>query len=594
MQDLSSILSGVLGILLIFNGAVFIHEWGHFLVAKWRGLKVDRFSLFGLGPALLKWQGKDGVTYCICALPFGAFVSIPQMSNPASLEGPAAERFGHLPVASATDKILVAFAGPLFNIVFALLLAGGVWWWGQPVQEALRTTQIGYVPQELKVSGNKRIPNPARLAGLMAGDTIERVDGQSPANFQDIIEAVALGSGRTKTGEPQVELTVRRGGKTFEVEVVPALVHFNPKSSATLRKIGVLPAQTLRVARVFQGSPASQAGLHAGDRLVSVNDQAIYHLRQIRDQLRNGGGTFRFKVERAGQTLTFNIAPVLRPTTKYLLEVLEPEGGKPALELVPDYPPKAALADFTQAEAACDFLLFKRSKGALKGLPESSAVLRSINGVRPKSFQQLLDETGKAGPWELVWEKEGKMGRTLLPSEASFREVPPVLTPWIGIQHSGELVLVHPAPPAQIRDVFTRTFRTLGSLLNPQSDIGLSQLSGPLGIGRLVYRLSSSETYAWQFALAFAVFLNINLAVLNLLPIPVLDGGHIVAATLEKVLGRKIPESWLARLQGLFALLFLFLMIYVLFHDTVRWSGDHSLQAERARLESHLVPLPRP
>src|SRR5690606_17425228 len=109
-------------VLLLFNGSIVVHELGHYLAARWRGLKVERFSLFGLGPKLISWRGKDGVEYCICAIPFGAYVALPQLAEMRALEGEG-EPKEKLPPISYADKMYVAGAGPFFNLILAVVLA---------------------------------------------------------------------------------------------------------------------------------------------------------------------------------------------------------------------------------------------------------------------------------------------------------------------------------------------------------------------------------------------------------------------------------------------------------------------------------------
>ena len=585
-----STLSGILGILLIFNGAVFVHEWGHFLAARWRGLKVDRFSIFGLGPALFQWKGKSGVTYCICALPFGAFVSIPQMVNPSSLETSETTSPEHLPVATTIDKIIIASAGPVFNILFALVLATIVWWQGHPVRASFQTTTVGYVPETIAISDHHVLPSPAYLAGLQPGDKIIAIDQQPVADFRDIIEAIALGSQRTPEGDPFTVLTIKRGEDRLDIDVFPALVRSNPHTQNTMRKIGIFPSQTLRVGHVFKNSPAKQAGVLPQDVIVAVDGWSIYHFQQLNDRFQTDAVSFALQVRRQGSLHTYHITPVNRPLTKPFLSVSLPSDDGASMECIPYDARHMSPEEATDPATNTSLLLFQLPKSSLKNPPPSKAVLHAVNGQSIPHLQALSEAFRLPAPWVLTWKKDQKIGTSTLPAGTRFQTVRPTFTRFIGIQHSPELIITHPTPISQIKSTFQRTFRTLSSLVHPQSNIGLSQLSGPLGIGRLIYRLSTAEQYAWQFALAFAVFLNINLAVLNLLPIPVLDGGHITIALLNKILRRDIPEKWIAFVQGSFAVIFIFIMVYVLFQDTLRWSGDHTLEAEQERLNHHYIP----
>src|SRR6476620_1739703 len=110
------------------------------------------------------------------------------------------------------------------------------------------------------------------------------------------------------------------------------------------------------------------------------------------------------------------------------------------------------------------------------------------------------------------------------------------MKPRIGIQWdtSGIVSIQHPSPIEQVYNSVTSTLKTIGAVASPKSDVKLQHLSGPVGIGRIYYLLFQSER-GWQLALWFSVILNVNLAILNMLPIPVLDGGHIVLALIESI-----------------------------------------------------------
>src|SRR3954470_20416995 len=109
--------------------SIFIHELGHFLVARWRKLVVPRFSIFGIGNPIVSWKWR-GVEYCICWLPIGAYVMIPQLSDLGNFEGEVPAEAAGLPPAGYLSKVLVALAGPAANVLLALVLACVVWFVG--------------------------------------------------------------------------------------------------------------------------------------------------------------------------------------------------------------------------------------------------------------------------------------------------------------------------------------------------------------------------------------------------------------------------------------------------------------------------------
>src|SRR5476649_2254011 len=177
-------------VVLLFNLLIGVHELGHFLAAKWRGLKVDRFAIWFGKPV---WKKKiNGVEYALGWIPAGGYVALPQMATMEMIEGkggdeekiiePFAERVGGdlketkidaLPNVSPLDKIIVAFAGPLFSFGLAIVFAFVVWGVGKPGDATGNSTMVGWVDPT----------GPAGLAGLQVGDTILEVDGHPVKNF---------------------------------------------------------------------------------------------------------------------------------------------------------------------------------------------------------------------------------------------------------------------------------------------------------------------------------------------------------------------------------------------------------------------------
>src|SRR5688572_12011711 len=160
----------VIEVLLLFNLLIFVHELGHFLAARWRGLKIERFAIWFGKPI---WKTKIGdVEYCLGTIPAGGYVSLPQMAPMEAIEGKGEERKEPLPPISAMDKIIVAFAGPLFSFLLAVAFAVVVWGVGKPM-DVDKTTTIGWVDQD----------GPAWKAGLRPGDRILEVDNQPVSQF---------------------------------------------------------------------------------------------------------------------------------------------------------------------------------------------------------------------------------------------------------------------------------------------------------------------------------------------------------------------------------------------------------------------------
>ena len=152
-------------VIVLFNLIIIVHELGHFLAAKWRGLVIEKFGVW-FGKPLWEKEIK-GVKYSLGCIPAGGFVALPQMAPMEMLEGEVENDRKNLPEASSIDRIIVAFAGPLFSFMLAIVCAMVIWQVGRPVSESEMTTTIGYVETD----------SPAEKAGLLAGDTILEIDG---------------------------------------------------------------------------------------------------------------------------------------------------------------------------------------------------------------------------------------------------------------------------------------------------------------------------------------------------------------------------------------------------------------------------------
>src|ERR1041385_7061480 len=172
-----------LEVLLLFNLLIGVHELGHFLAAKWRGLKIDRFAIWFGKPI---WKKKiNGVEYALGWIPAGGYVALPQMATMEAIEGKGESSGQPLPAVSPLDKIIVAVAGPLFSFLLAVVFAFVVWVVGKPVNDADNSTTIGWVAQ----TDDEGNPGPAWKAGLRPGDNILEVDGHPVSRFAPFSKA---------------------------------------------------------------------------------------------------------------------------------------------------------------------------------------------------------------------------------------------------------------------------------------------------------------------------------------------------------------------------------------------------------------------
>ena len=436
----------LLEVLLLFNLLIVVHELGHFLAARWRGLYIEKFGVW-FGKPLWK-KTINGVQYSLGSLPFGGFVALPQLAPMDIIEGKADLDRARLPKISALDKIIVAVAGPLFSLLLALCFAVIVWAVGHPVSEADSTTVIGYVTPD----------SPAQKVGLQPGDRILSIDGKPVRRFMGMNDSVSWDVVRSEG--KKIAVKFQRDGKVQTVWVEPYKAETRGWRRKSVRQLLVYPAETPIIAKVEANTPAAAAGLRSGDIVHGFNQTPIYHPIALLEYIsKHPNEELVLQVERDGSRLDVRVKPTLLPTA-----------------------------------------------GEMK--------------------------------------------------------------PRIGIQwdSTGIVSIQHPNPIEQVYNSVTSTLKTIGAVASPKSDVKLQHLSGPVGIWNIYVRLFEAEG-GWKLALWFSVILNVNLAILNMLPIPVLDGGHIVLALIESVRRKPVNMRVLEVVQTSCAVVIIGYMLYITFFD---------------------------
>ena len=579
MTDIAEIFSNtwaIILVLLFFGGSIFVHELGHFLAAKMRGLKVIKFSI-GFGPAIFSRKGKDGCEYLVGALPLGGYVAIPQLADLSALEGTDSSEGKNLPKASCTDKVIVSAAGAFFNLLLAAFLGLFVWIFGVPASDSEATTVVGYVSKTLTGADGKSVDSPAHKAGLLPGDKILSVDGSKVSDFMQIIEKIAIGSGRTANGSPKAVLEIQRDADIFPVEVFPELIKTNPSSGDEIRMIGISPAMTMKIGTLMEGSPAKAGGAKPGDIVVSINGQKLYSNMQLSDILAKveEGETVELGVIRNGTPTSLKIAPAKIALTKSLCKVKLPDKAgflsfisvspknpsKTSAETIKLFSEEAAYPQFSKIEAGD--ILYRVGQTRIESLSQLNALINA--GLGPDGAAMFFSDENM------------KLKSVYLPAGSTSEILPPREKMMLGYILENVIVVRHPSIAKQFRDSLERTYSAMASLVNPQSDVGIASLAGPVDIGRVIYKLSLTDI---SLMLSFAVLLNVNLAILNMLPVPVLDGGHILFAIISKIRGGPIPPNVFGAIQAAFTLLFLSLMVYVVYYGMLRWSGDSRYERE--------------
>jgi regulator of sigma E protease len=302
--------------------------------------------------------------------------------------------------------------------------------------------------------------------------------------------------------------------------------------------------------------------LRPGDTILEVDGYPVHHFAPPSQDsvtwriVTSENTNIVIKYMRDGQEATANAIPYHRPTKWYerkaLRQVLIASAMKPVIDEVATNSP-AALAGLNNG----DEIISLDGKKIYSPLAIATAEASMSNGpVRP---MQLSVRRGNE-----------EFERTLLP----VRPIQPTNSPpSLGIVAWGEqtnMLLVHPNPWDQIKSSVGQIVGTLRVLVTPKSEVSVQQLGGAVMIVRVYYNLFQDED-GWRRVLWFSVILNVNLALLNLLPLPVLDGGHIVLALVEAIRRRPISVRLLQSIQTGFAALIIGFMIYIAFFDTGDW-----------------------
>jgi len=464
-------------VLVVFNLMIVVHELGHFLAARWRGLRVDKFQIW-FGKCIWK-KTIDGVQYGLGTIPAGGFVSLPQMAMEA-IEGKSDA--DDLPPVSPLDKIIVAFAGPLFSFLLAILFAVVVWIVKYPESRASNSTTIGFVEEG----------SPAEKAGLLPGDTVQTIDGRAVTTFGGMSESIQWEVISSK--KDRLEFEVVRDGKTLKIPVdapvgkVPDSVKRYQRIflRPPLRQVGVGPESTpVLVGKIMENSPAAAAGLKEGDQIVAMDGKALYNFYgMVQHVSRNNPDSVLFKILRDGQTMEIAVKP----------RVPEDLG---------DYPKERRM-----------------------GMGE----MQQGDPRRPLQFRD--NQLKRDNPVALI--------------------VKPLKT----------------------------MYNTITAVTTPGSGVSAAHLSGAPMIVYIYYKLFKNPD-GWRLVLWFSVFLNVNLAIMNLLPIPVLDGGHITMSLYEMIVRRPVPAEILKVLYTGCAFLLFGFMIFIAGFDFRDIFDDVTVQQKK-------------
>lgn len=570
---------------LFISILIFIHEFGHFAFAKLFGVKVLTFSI-GFGPKVLKVRGKE-TEYCIGVLPFGGFV---KMLEEGKAEQPILpeERHRTFEAQPLWKRVVIVLAGPAMNLVFPVALYTSVY---LEDKEFLPPT-VGAV-----------FPGKAAEGKLFAGDTITAIDGQPVQSFPEVQKAFAK-----HAGQP-MHVTLDREGKSVEVEVTPNdEVEVVEPSELDLfehvGRVGIAPTFAASVIGIPRtDSPAWRAGLRTFDRITAVNGRKVETLLDLQKVLSQNRGdnvvlTYVRPVpvpQGLGGLCDF---AVLETGIASLAPKPRPEGAANR-ELDPDARARDVF-DRTGIEGVEMYVAFvpEGSSEHKMGLRAGDRITE-LDGIPQKMWKverrggHSTDDNSMVGTLlrepnrmhELVWTRDGERmaGTFQLRKERwdddlgqHYERYVFRTTHWQPRVADKLVPNPHPIFYAVKRGFEETTsaikFIVVGFVRIAQGRVSLATVSGPITLYDVAGDAGAKGTTYFVWAMAVT---SVNLGLLNLLPIPVLDGGHLLLFFVEWV--RRRPVSVRTRaLSSLVGISVLAVLMLVAFKNDVsrKWNWD--------------------
>jgi len=540
----------IIGITIALGLLIFVHELGHFLLAKKAGVGVKKFSL-GFGPKLIgkKWGETE---YIISAFPLGGYVKL-EGESPDEEPGDKEKSFNEKP---PLVKLSVVAAGPIFNIIFAILTMTVIYWVGI-------TTLSPFVAEVEKGM-------PAEKAGLKYGDEVISINNNEVNSWDDMTNIIHTGAGK------RLEFTIKREEKILKKTIIPVekevINVFGEKNKVGL--IGILPTTLApRVGRIQKGSLADRSGLRPGDLIKIVGEK---------------------KIEAWNQLEAIDISDLSKPIRVVLQRQKDTEAKDRTFEnieiMIPVNTPglKGGLPQVLGIDST-ELFIEKLEKGYpadLAGLKPYDKIIR-VNEKDVKSWMEL-EEVIRKSPGEKIEmeiERDGERKRlTLIPRTEGKRNI---LDERIDVGIIGaysaniytdpKVKFIKASLPAAFVHSVERTgnltvlmFKGIYMLITGK--ISSKNISGPIAIAKMAGDQAKKGAYEFAF---FVAFISINLGIINFIPLgTITDGGLILLFIIEGIIGRQINLKLREFTQYVGIVLIVTLMGFAIYNDFTRYLGD--------------------
>ncbi len=518
MSALNLTLSFVFAFVLLLGVLITVHEFGHFIVAKLCGVRVLKFSIgfgspIGFGRFRLRWE-RNGTEYVIAWVPLGGFVKmlgeIPgEEESPEALADPS-HTLTHKPV---WQKLAVVFAGPAMNLLLPLVIFA---------------VTLGFgIDRPAPVVGAVERASPAAEAGILPGDGIVSIGGE-PVRWWDEVETRV----RENPGE-RLELIVTRGGEPRALSL-PVVDRAGLDVFRQTSRVGWLGVRHRREAATL-GIPgadaaAAAAGLRSGDRVVAVGERPVEDWvgfagayaeapagTPVTLRVERARGEYVPGAEREDETLALPVPALgdvhalgVEPAT-VLVSFVKPDGAAAAagleagdLILAVDGKPVGSFASFAEGVRASE------------GRELQVTYARSGRTTTTRVTPELVDDEAAGGRAQAYMVGIHAQDATLVGAVARDQELNPLRS--------------IPRAAAMTWEITALTVQAVKKIV--VGEIARNQIGGPIEIARQAH---SALEAGWERYLNLLILISVNLAILNLLPIPVLDGGQAVLFAMEGI-----------------------------------------------------------
>ncbi|GAB4569634.1 MAG: hypothetical protein Tsb0020_23950 [Haliangiales bacterium] len=540
--------------LLLVGVLVLIHELGHFAAAKLLDFKVLRFSL-GFGRPLVRATLGE-TEYQVGLMPLGGYVRILGEDGADVPSKDAGRSFHAKPL---WQRLLVVFAGPAANLLLPVFIYFVLF--------------AGHSHLPAAVIGDILEGGPAARAGLMAGDRVVAIDDSPVRYWEELERAVQGGAGEER------KLAVERADKTFEKYIVPIRQRVRQRTGQAVTRgfIGVTHAPFLPLVGVIDPrSPAALAGLRTGDLVISVDGEPVHSFRQLRELL-------AARPRRSSVVYLRGQTPAAVPP----LTVFRAHFA----DLVPDsrVAPDGARTVYTGLEPAEMFItrVDPDSPAADIGLRPGDLITALDDA--PIYHWIVLDQRLQSRPkatFTLTWKRAGAGGEvTEMSSPITQRRITRRDEYGNSVEYlafgahsevergQGELVPLQGRFRYAAGKAVGRTAETIGMMTGGLVSLLRGHVPGEtVGGPLMMFRVASvSGNKGWQSFLLMLALISVNLGLINLLPVPVLDGGHLVVFAAEGVRRRPLSPRTRARIQYVGLALVGVIMVLAVRNDVIRY-----------------------